>query len=116
MDRPRRSATMQSQRPALRIDTDLWVASPYSDLPPDCRITNLSMSGAFIQTTEPLPIETMVALNFQLPDDHTAITIHARVVWTRSIHSVAPPGMGIQFTGIDPDHQNKLAAFIERNS
>jgi uncharacterized protein (TIGR02266 family) len=108
-------ARMQRKRPATRIDTELKASSIFSGLQPDSRIINLSTSGAFIQTTEPLPVETIFALNFRLPGDSMTISVHARVVWSRSTHSLAPPGIGIQFTNIAPDHKNKLADFIEQN-
>jgi len=106
---------MRSKRPATRIDTELRASSPFAGLQPDSRIINLSTSGAFIQTTEPLPVETIFALNFWLPGDSAAITVHARVIWSRSTHSLAPPGIGIEFTSITPDHKNKLADFVQQN-
>jgi uncharacterized protein (TIGR02266 family) len=100
---------------ATRIETDIKVTSPYSALPSDAHITNLSASGAFIHTKEPLTGETTFALNFRLPGDNAAISVHARVVWSRSTHSVASPGMGVQFTTITPEHKNKLADFVQRS-
>ena len=105
---------MQEKRQTPRIETDLLVTSPYSALPPNCHITNLSTSGAFIQTTDPLPVDTTFTLNVHLPGDSATVTIHASVIWSRSTHSVTPPGMGAQFTSIATDQKNKLAEFLRQ--
>jgi uncharacterized protein (TIGR02266 family) len=106
---------MKDKRQAPRIDTNLKFISCSSGLSTDSRITNMSDTGAFIETSLPLPDGTELDLHLQLPDDDEIMSIDARVVWIKSNSCSASAGMGIQFTNILPKHQKKLAAFIEQN-
>jgi len=106
---------MAERRRAPRIETDLRFISCSSGISMDSRITNLSTSGAFIETAEPLSADSELDLHLQLPDDSEIMSIDARVVWRKTIAHASSTGMGIQFTNILPRHQKKLAAFIEHN-
>jgi uncharacterized protein (TIGR02266 family) len=106
---------MEDKRQAPRIDTNLKFISCSSGLSTDSRITNMSATGAFIETSKPLPDGTELDLHLQLPDEDEIMSIDARVVWIKSNGCSALAGMGIQFTNILPEHQEKLAAFIEQN-
>lgn len=106
---------MQEQRQTPRIETDLRFISCSSSISTDSRITNMSNTGAFIETNKPLPDGTELDLHLQLPDDDEIMSIDARVVWIKSNGCAASAGMGIQFTKILPKHHEKLAAFIEQN-
>ena len=106
---------MYENRQAPRIETDLRFISCSSGICTDSRITNMSVSGAFIETSSPLPIDAELDLHLQLPGDSEIMSIDACVVWNKSICCAASAGMGIQFKKILPKHQQKLAAFIEKN-
>jgi Tfp pilus assembly protein PilZ len=106
---------MGEKRQTLRKETDLRFISCSSDISTDSCIINLSTTGAFIETTHPLPADTKLDLYLQLPDDPEIISIDARAVWTKSVCCAASAGMGIQFTNILSRHQEKLDAFIEQN-
>jgi len=106
---------MIEKRRAPRIETDLRFISCSSGISTDAHITNMSATGAFIETSEPLPIDAKLDLHLQLPDDSEIMSIDARIVWAKSVCCAASTGMGIQFTNILPKHQKKLAAFIEQN-
>jgi len=106
---------MYEHRQAPRIETDLRFISCTSGICTDSRITNMSVGGAFIETSEPLPIDAELDLHLQLPGDSEIMSIDACVVWTKSLYCAASAGMGIQFKKILPKHQQKLAAFIEQS-
>jgi len=106
---------VQEQRQAPRIGTDLRFISCSSGINTDSRIANISTTGAFIETAEPLPIDTELDLHLQLPDDSEILSLDARVIWAKSVCCAAAAGMGIQITNILPKHLEKLAAFIEQN-
>lgn len=106
---------MYENRQAPRIETDLRFISCTSGICTDSRITNMSVGGAFIETSEPLPIDAELDLHLQLPGDSEIMSIDACVVWTKSVCCAASAGMGIQFKKILPKHQQKLAAFIEQS-
>jgi uncharacterized protein (TIGR02266 family) len=76
-------------------------------------ILNLSSGGVFIIADNPLPIDTQLSMRFHLPGDTEIIAIRGRVVWIKQRSSVIPAGMGIQFTEISPDHQEKIEAFVK---
>ncbi len=80
------------------------------------RISNLSITGAFIVTSNLLPADTTFTIQLELPGVAAIMTLDVRVVWTKSVADAAKAGMGIIFTNILPEHQEKLAAFIEENS
>lgn len=107
---------MKDFRKATRISTNLMLISRTTGNWVDSHIMNMSCSGVFIKTNHLLPIDAEFALDLQLPDDPEIMTIDGRVVWTKSVSSASPAGMGIQFTNILPHHQKKIAAFIEQNS
>jgi len=107
---------MIEKRMATRIGTDLRFISCSSGISTDSCIINISATGAFIETAEPLPIDAELDLHLQLPDDDEIMPIDARVVWIKPECSAAAAGMGIQFTNILPKHQIKLNAFIEQNA
>ena len=106
---------IDERRQARRIQTSLKFISCSSGINTDSRITNMSATGAFIETSKPLPIDAELDLHLQLPGDSEIMSIDACVVWTKALCCAASAGMGIQFKKILPRHQQKLAAFIEKN-
>ena len=75
----------------------------------------MSSTGVFIESNDPLPINTELDLNLQLPDNPEIISAHARVVWIKSPDSDASAGMGMRFAKILLKQQKKLNDFIEHN-
>ena len=106
---------MIEKRQTQRIETDLDLISISSDLSTDSHITNMSVSGAFIESSWPLPINSELDLHIQLPDEHEIMSADARVVWNHYERKHDLDGMGILFTNIHPKQQQRLAAFIEKN-
>ncbi len=62
-------------------------------------VVNMSTGGMFIETSELLPVDTLLRVELMLPG--TPFTCKARVAWTNGPHSLKkhslPPGMGLQF-------------------
>jgi Tfp pilus assembly protein PilZ len=54
---------------------------------------NISPSGIFIDTRDPLPIGTDLNIRFHIPDLDVQIQAEGRVI------RIQPPGMAIRFTG-----------------
>lgn len=70
-------------------------------------VANLSLTGAFIRSRDPLPIGTRVNLKFSvILDEIETIEGVGEVVR----HSTRPPGMGVVFRRLSPASQ----ALIER--
>jgi len=106
----------KDRRQQTRVPTSLEIMSSHGGIFSSSRITNLSIGGAFITTNNPLPIDETFTMQLQLPEVDAIMTFDAQVVWTKSVSDAASAGMGIQFTNILPEHQEKLAAFIEQNT
>ena len=105
---------MKDARKTARVSINLKLLSCDSENCADAYVVNMSACGMFIKTNRPLPIDAVFAFTLQMPDDSEIMTIDGRVVWTKSVSNASPAGMGIEFTHILPDHQNKIAAFIEQ--
>jgi Tfp pilus assembly protein PilZ len=82
--------------------------------------SNISRSGAFITTPEPLDAGRRVLVEIDIPSGSRIQTI-GRVVWNRiaPICAQAPaksrPGIGIQFIGGRPDLLNELDRYLTSN-
>ena len=75
-------------------------------------LRNLSAGGVFVQTDIPQAVGSIVSMQLTLPVDTEIMDIQGRVMWTRQATSTAGPGMGIEFTSISPEHQQKIVNFI----
>ena len=107
---------MQERRQTNRVETALEIMTSHGGTYSASRISNISITGAFIATSNPLPVDDTFTIQLQLPGVAAIMTIAVRVVWTKILSNATPAGMGIEFTNILPEHQKKLAAFIEHNS
>jgi len=62
---------------------------------------NISTGGLFLETANPLPVETPMTLEFPLPGREHPVVCQARVAWTNEPDSPSrlqlPSGMGLQF-------------------
>jgi len=83
--------------------------------PPFFVASNISKSGMFIVTTDPLPEKTEIKLQFQLPDDPEKIQVIARVLWCRERDERPPhfPGMGLRFIEISAEHKARIDRFVK---
>jgi hypothetical protein len=92
-----------------RITLDILLNKYIQGRPYICRASNLSRRGILIhQVHEPRSQETHVGLQFQLPGVERVITCAGQVIYTNG-----EQGSGIQFTCIDPEHQQLIENFIE---
>ena len=79
-------------------------------------IGNLAKGGLFVKTGKILPVDTLLNVEFTLPDSNHVIHTTGKVVWTRSKDKSSdkiPPGMGIQFIDISPEDEKLLKKYIE---
>ena len=78
-------------------------------------IGNLDSGGLFIKTSKSLPVDTLLDLEFNLPNTDRVIRTTGRVVWTRSQEMSTekmPPGMGTEFVGMNPDDKALLERYL----
>jgi uncharacterized protein (TIGR02266 family) len=107
---------MDERRHKGRVETTLEIMTSYGSTFCSSRIANISITGAFILTSHPQPVDETFTMQLQLPGVAAIMTLDARVVWTKTSSDAAKAGMGIKFTNILPEYQEKLAAFIEQNT
>jgi uncharacterized protein (TIGR02266 family) len=72
-------------------------------------VTNISRSGVFIKTKQPLPIGTVVNLRFSvIMDDVESIEGEGEVVRVET----DPPGMGVVFRNLSSYSQNLIEKLL----
>ena len=69
------------------------------------RTTDLSWGGCYVDTTSPFPVKT--AVKMRLTKDNRSFDVDARVVY-----SLVGMGMGLAFTGADPEQVAVLKRWI----
>ena len=69
------------------------------------RTSDLSRGGCYVDTTSPFPVETTVKM--RLRKDTRSFEVEARVVY-----SLVGMGMGLAFTGADPEQVEVLQRWI----
>ena len=75
----------------------------------DWMIRDLNPLGCFIETSKPLPVDTELNLQFQIPLDSQYLPIVAKGIVRRSDKE----GMAIEFTEMQPIHYAYLEKFVE---
>jgi hypothetical protein len=75
----------------------------------DWMIRDLNPLGCYIETAKPLPIDTELNLQFQIPLDSQYLPIEAKGIVRRS----EPDGMAIEFTEMQPIYFAYLEKFVE---
>jgi len=78
--------------------------------------TDISQGGMFINTRTPLPVGTDVKILIQLPMIESPIGLNGKVTRVVGLESSVRvvPGMGIQFTDIDPSKRQQLEDLVKR--
>ena len=78
---------------------------------------NLSTGGVFIETSNLLPIDTLLTIKFVLPENETSVRCEGRVAWLNHPELIRNPnlpvGMGLQFINISLDDMNVIRQFMK---
>ena len=64
---------------------------------------NVNEGGLFIETDNPPPTDTRVALQFKLPGTDAQIQARGRVAWIQPSGEDGPAGMGVEFENLGQD-------------
>lgn len=75
----------------------------------EAQVTNLSLSGAFVSSSEFWDVGTELFCDLPLPRDH--LRVRGRVAWVRPDR--APTGMGIEFVDLSGSHVEMLTQLLE---
>ena len=111
--------TGAERRKDLRIDVNIKVDYSTKGMFVSNYVTNLSKGGVFIQTNDPLPIQSQIHLTMILPDFNIKIEAQGKVTWTYDIKkgtSSIVPGMGIKFTDLPEQHRALIEDYIKKLS
>jgi uncharacterized protein (TIGR02266 family) len=78
-------------------------------------VINLSRTGCFIRSTDPLPIGTQVALKFTvILDDPEILEGLGEVVRVEPVGSTETPGMGVTFLELSPESREIIERLLVR--
>jgi uncharacterized protein (TIGR02266 family) len=81
---------------------------------------NLSTGGVFIETSDYLPVDTLLNIEFILPENGKTIECKGRVAWVNHsellVNSNLPSGMGLQFLDISLDEMNAVRQYIKNEA
>lgn len=110
-------------RTAPRYDNRLMVTYSTGDNR-EQRLTNytvnVSTGGVFLETASPLPVESQLQLEIQLPDQEKPLRTTARVAWVNDekldMRPNLPKGMGLQFLEITLKDLHLLREHLQKNS
>lgn len=79
---------------------------------------NISTGGLFLETDAPLPVDTPLALEFNLPRRQTPISCAGKVAWVNHQAQLHKPelssGMGVQFIDLRLDDMYAIRDFIKQ--
>ncbi len=106
---------IEKERESPRIGTNIEIMFREKGSFVKSYMLNVNNGGLFLKTDKPLAIDAEVTMHIRLPDDQETMTIEGRVVWTNPKSKVFPAGMGIQFTKLLLEHQEKIKNYVEDN-
>ncbi len=79
---------------------------------------NMSTGGIFIETVNPMPVDTILFMKFTLPSNGEIISCKTKVAWTNEPGEIKskdlPLGMGLQFLNVSLDHIHAIRGFINK--
>jgi len=112
---------MQLRRRFKRLPIDLKIElKPVLAGAPECLkvdILNLSAVGAFIFGCNQFKLGDQVSLKMKLAPKDEQLELEAKVVWIpdKEIQPHEYPGIGVEFSNLSAQDQQKIIEFIERN-
>lgn len=75
-------------------------------------IMDISSSGCFIKTKDPLKVDQVIQIKFALFDHK--FDVHGRVVWRTESGVTHPKGVGVKFTQLDKKMQGDLRETVKK--
>lgn len=101
---------MAENRKTLRFPSRLRCWCEGENITVYARIGNLSEGGLFLRTSTPLSEGSRALLRF---GSDNSVEAQARVVWARLEGQGGPPGMGLQFEGVDAARLETIRRLIQ---
>ncbi len=81
------------------------------------KVLNISAAGLYIYTRNTFPINTLLDLEFNLPNAPAVLETNGRVSWLadKEIQPHSYPGMGVSFIHLTSEKEKAIIDFIEKN-
>jgi len=110
---PGPSARRGPPRKALRVPASLEVEYAEPDREVLCSAEEIGEGGLFLATGHPVGVGTPLHLKLCI-DTGESVEVEGAVVWVRRPGDAGgPPGMGIQFEGLDDAQREAVACLVE---
>jgi uncharacterized protein (TIGR02266 family) len=84
----------------------------------ESRAGGIGGGGLFIESLSPLSVDTLLALEFTLPESPSEwLPAKGLVAWVcpKADQYTFSPGMGVRFTEIDPDVRNRVLEVVKKS-
>ncbi len=83
----------------------------------DGSVLNIGAAGLYIYSPYTFPIDTLLDLEFNLPDLPAGLESSGRVIWLadKEIQPHSSPGMGVAFVHLNTDKEKAIVEFIDKN-
>jgi uncharacterized protein (TIGR02266 family) len=111
-------ARAAERRVAPRVLVDLDVDYRSEDTYLFASSRDISETGIFVRTIEPLPPGTQLNLRFRPDDDHDVLELEGEVIWVNPYRPDAlanlDPGMGVRFVPMHTAVRKRLLELIRR--
>lgn len=81
-------------------------------------VLNISERGMFVAVEETLPVDSLVEVEFRMPDGGETLRIIGEVCWARDYSAVdgaGKPGVGIEFWSLGSTGREHLRRFVRAN-
>ena len=81
------------------------------------KVLNLSGAGLYIYSPYTFPINSVLDLEFYIPDANPVLEASGRIVWLadKDLQPHYYPGMGVGFIHLTPDKEKAIIDFIDKN-
>jgi uncharacterized protein (TIGR02266 family) len=112
MERDDTKSFNEERRERIRYQVRINVNYRHGDTYLFSRTSNVSELGIFLVSERPLAKDTVISLEFDIPNVRKPIQVLGRVTWVETGKSGAEPGMGIQFIDLSKDTQKQIKSLI----
>jgi uncharacterized protein (TIGR02266 family) len=112
---PRRVPELVFQRGednAIRADVE--INSDNYRIFTDSKVTNLSTGGAFIPSTDLVPMGTRVSMTFRFADAGKVVTVQGKVVFWSAGDKGQSRGFGVRFTNLGLTDQAFMTTYVKK--
>ena len=77
--------------------------------------SDISEGGVFVATHTPLPVGSMIDLEFSIPDDGPPIRVKGEVRWSAEYNEMSDghPGLGVRFVGLTGADKQRIDKFVK---